>query len=62
MNTPTLRLVPAPSPSDLWVAAVRREIAPSTLSFLTRGTRAPVGRAPASVDAWIMAVRREQAA
>lgn len=63
MNTPKLRLVPAPSPSDLWVAAVRREIEPSTLTFLTRAAGAP-GRVtvPASVGEWIVALRRESPA
>jgi len=58
MTSPQLRLLPAPSPADLWVAAVRREIAPSSLTFLTRAPRA-VGGAPASVGAWISALRRE---
>jgi hypothetical protein len=63
MNAPQLRLLPVPSPSDLWVAAVRREIEPSTLTLLTRAVSAPGPvSALASVDAWIAALRREDAA
>ena len=60
MNATQLRVLPAPSPSDLWVAAVRREIEPSTLTFLTRAAGAPGPvTTPASVGAWIAARRRE---
>jgi hypothetical protein len=64
MQSPQLRLLPAPSPADLWIAALRGDLAPSTLTFLMRPSRTGVsgGSAPTSVDAWIAAVRREQAA
>ena len=60
MHAPRLRLLPAPSPADRWIAAVRREIAPADLAVVIGAPSAPVrGRRPSPVAAWVAAVRRE---
>jgi hypothetical protein len=58
MNAPHLRLLPAPSPTDRWIAAVRREATSGDLGFLTRPTAVRV-TPPTSVAEWIATIRRE---